>query len=652
MTIQNDDVLLVNQGGTSKRTKYETIKNQIVSDENLVSDAAGSISNDGVQYARKDGGWDAVVIPPAYGDTDVNSLLNQPTANIGEVLSYGGLDANNDPVYDWIASSSGGSTSLANTNYTYPNGQPRSAQARLEDYVSVADFGGFPTTAQAPNNAASNTIAFQAAIATGKQVFVPKGRYELDGQLTFQETDVFLMGEGERQTELVWLHSGDGIVADITKDRPGPSQKGQFRLENISISNTAATSGTAITVSDTAYDSGGIINTVILENVAFNPTWSKAVEFNKCRQIKVRNLTAFLNPPLSSNTEMPILHLKDSCVDSTFTTMHIGHGNDGDNSTTGMLIDGTVEIGNEGVRISDSTFLHLNIGVHHNGEIPNQNSFEPHLDIGGCHMNCLKHCIKLTNVGQSFIHHNLLYPWSIPTSNDFIVNSVTGQAAVKDSQIIFIGGDRGGEQLIISNNVLNGQGRINTASGNAPLTVTDTGIKWTSNINHLGTSINNNVFTGLDEGIVVDGTNANQISCLNNTFDSAMLGNTQFKAPNGNINDSTLIDGYDASGNATNHVIHAIRSRGSINKSVSLRLQNNNNNFYITQNSNNNAEISFKNDLTFNAGFGTSNVVQNMKFHANGDVEVYHRLLIYNQSKSQRYEIYVDGSGNVVAAQA
>ena len=81
MTIQNDDVLLVNQGGTSKRTKYETLKNQIVSDENLISDAAGSISNDGVQYARKDGGWDAVVIPPAYGDSDVNTLINTATAN-------------------------------------------------------------------------------------------------------------------------------------------------------------------------------------------------------------------------------------------------------------------------------------------------------------------------------------------------------------------------------------------------------------------------------------------------------------------------------------------------------------------------------------------------------------------------------------------
>lgn len=650
MTIQNDDVLLVNQGGTSKRTKYETLKNQIVSDENLVSDAAGSISNDGVQYARKDGGWDAVVIPPAYGDTDVNSLIQQPTANIGEVLSYGGLDANNDPVYDWIAQSTGGgSTSLANTSYTYPTGNQRTAQSRLEDYVSVADFGASPSA-----SAANNTIYFQAAIATGRQVFVPKGRYELDGQLTFQETDVFLMGEGERQTELVWTHSGNGIVADITQDRPAPFQKGQFRLENISISNTATTSGTAVVITDNRYDADGIHNTVILENVAFNPTWSKAVEFNKCRQIKVRNLTAFLNPPVNgTNTEMPILHLKDSCVDSTFTTMHIGHGASGDNSTTGMLIDGTVDIGNEGVRISDSTFLHLNIGIHHNGEIPNQNSFEPHLDIGGCHMNCLKHCIKLTNVGQSFIHHNLLFPWSIPNpTTDFTVNSVTGQAAVKDSQVIFIGGDRGGEQLIISNNVLNGQGRINTASGNSPLTVTDTGIKWTSNINHLGTSINNNVFSGLDEGIVVDGTNANQISCLNNTFDSNMLGSTQFIAVNGNVNDSTLIDGYDASGNPTNHVIHAIRSKGSINKSVSLRLQNNNDNLYITQNSNSNSEINFKNNLTFNAGFGTSNIVQSMKFDTNGDVEVYHRLLIYNQNNTQRYHIYVNSSGNVVASPA
>jgi len=443
------------------------------------------------------------------------------------------------------------------------------------------------------------------------------------------------MGEGERQTELVWIHSGNGIVADITKDRPGTSQKGQFRLANVTISNTAATSGTAVRVFDTAYDSGGIINTVILENVTFNVSWSKAVEFDKCRQIKVNNLSAFLN----AGTE--ILHLKDSCVDSTFSNMHIGVGSSGSNNIVGMLIDGHADIGNEGVRISDSTFLKCNIGVHHDGSA---GQFEPHLDIGGCHMNCQTNCVKLTDVGQSFIHDNLFFAWI--TGADASGNPPP-QSEFKDNQIILVTGNRGGEQLLIHNNSFHALGR-----GTFYPQPLDIGIKWESPISRLATNISDNVFAGVTRGIEATG-GGDQLTCQNNVFDSNISGGDQFKATSGNINDFTLIDGLDANGNPTNHLIHAVRSKGSTNKSVSLRLQNNNNNLYITQNANSDAQISFKNDLTFNTNFGTStSPIQSMKFHTNGDVEVYHRLLIYNQSKSQRYEIYVDGSGNVKATPA
>lgn len=48
----------------------------------------------------------------------------------------------------------------------------RTVESRLRDYVSVADFG-----ASTAASAATNTTAFNNAIATGKKVFVPNGSY-------------------------------------------------------------------------------------------------------------------------------------------------------------------------------------------------------------------------------------------------------------------------------------------------------------------------------------------------------------------------------------------------------------------------------------------------------------------------------------------
>ena len=596
MTIQNDDVLLVNQGGTSKRTKYETLKNQIVSDENLVSDAAGSISNDGVQYARKDGGWDAVVIPPAYGDTDVNSLLNQPTANIGEVLSYNGTD------YAWIAAPSGGSTSLANTSYTYPNGQQRSAQDRLEDYVSVADFGAVPGT--------ECSAAFQAALDTGRAVYVPAGAYFLDSTITFTGQNVTIIGEGELTSALWFRNSGDGIVVNLV----GNGDLNQLRIDGVKILNTAASPGTAIIVS--AAQGGDAYNYVDINNVQIRENWTKGIEFNSTSQIKVNNLVAFLNNSSS------ILHLKGSCLDSSFENMNLGVGSIGLNNVIGMLIDSSSGYaGNEGVRVTNSTFLKCNIGIRYDGS-----PFEPHLVVSDCHFNCLTNALSLKDVGQSFIHDNLFYAW---LGDD--------TSAIKDASIIYVEGSRGGEHTSIANNVFHAKGRT---------TVQNIGIEWNApTTNDSISNISDNIFmSGFTYGIKVT-ADTDGLICQDNVFDPSMSGSIQIFTTAGNASDNTLVD-------KNANVIQTVRNKGTDSKSVSLRLQNNNDNLYITQNANSNAEINFKNDLTFNSGFGTSNVVQSMKFHTGGDVEVYHRLLIYNQNNTQRYHIYVDGSGNVVAAQA
>lgn len=73
--------------------------------------------------------------------------------------------------------------------YTYPGGTTRTVNNKLNDLVSVKDFGA------TGNGVTDDTSAFTAAAATGRPVFVPAGSYSLtqrvdglfftDGSLTF-----------------------------------------------------------------------------------------------------------------------------------------------------------------------------------------------------------------------------------------------------------------------------------------------------------------------------------------------------------------------------------------------------------------------------------------------------------------------------------
>ena len=62
MTIENNDVLLVNRGTTSHKIKYETLKTD------LLADQTPDAPEDGNQYGRQDGAWTEIVHTSPYGD--------------------------------------------------------------------------------------------------------------------------------------------------------------------------------------------------------------------------------------------------------------------------------------------------------------------------------------------------------------------------------------------------------------------------------------------------------------------------------------------------------------------------------------------------------------------------------------------------------
>ena len=88
---------------------------------------------------------------------------------------------------------------------------------------------------------------------------------------------------------------------------------------------------------------------------------------------------------------------------------------------------------------------------------------------------------------------------------------------------------------------------------------------------------------------------------MNNIFNTNLNGAKQYIATgNSNITDSTLLTNV-----STGAVTQIIRSKGATARAVELRLQCNNNNFFVKQNSGGGAELYFEDALQFFTDAGT-----------------------------------------------
>ena len=193
MTIENTDVLLVNRGTDSYKIKYEKIKDDIKSEVDQFPEA----NQDGKQYGRQDGNWTEIVHTTPYTDADVDAHLRLDVGadSSGKVLSYDGSK------YVWITDQTGDGASTADKiSYQYPGGISRSVQNRLEDYLSVADFGaiGDGVGVMHSNGTMGHIDAIRACIDAcpiGGSVYFPAGTYIINGGITI-EKPIRLFGDG------------------------------------------------------------------------------------------------------------------------------------------------------------------------------------------------------------------------------------------------------------------------------------------------------------------------------------------------------------------------------------------------------------------------------------------------------------------------
>ena len=105
--------------------------------------------------------------------------------------TYDNIDGAADPadIYAALAASSG--SSLVGFIQSGSGAVATTVQTKLRESVSVLDFG-----AVSGGVTATNTAAFQAALATGKDVFVPEGTYDINATLVVGNQRLFGIGIG------------------------------------------------------------------------------------------------------------------------------------------------------------------------------------------------------------------------------------------------------------------------------------------------------------------------------------------------------------------------------------------------------------------------------------------------------------------------
>jgi hypothetical protein len=118
-------------------------------------------------------------------------------------------------------------TSLNSANLTYlapfTSSVSRTGQAKFADTVSVKDFGAVGDVFT------DDTAAFQAAVATGKRVYVPTGTYRLSNAINFATPGQIIYGDGRTKSVFYVdnisysFNMGAAGVFVFTSGEPGPS---------------------------------------------------------------------------------------------------------------------------------------------------------------------------------------------------------------------------------------------------------------------------------------------------------------------------------------------------------------------------------------------------------------------------------------------
>ena len=98
------------------------------------------------------------------------------------------------------------------SNYTYPGGVQQTVQARLEQRVSVKDFGAVGDGVTDDTAAIQAAIDFRASIGAGGTVWLPNGNYVTTAPIHLRAQGIILAGESKFMARLYANHTSGPAV--------------------------------------------------------------------------------------------------------------------------------------------------------------------------------------------------------------------------------------------------------------------------------------------------------------------------------------------------------------------------------------------------------------------------------------------------------
>ena len=391
------------------------------------------------------------------------------------------------------ANASGGNYTLSETGAI-----SRSFDSKLDDFVSILDFGVEEGSSKSESIRTANTSRFISALQTERSVYIPKGTYEFNSEVLVQNKNVTIIGDSERNTILKWTSSTGSNGIDWTTN----TAERTLIVRNVKFIAAANKSGSPIYAKDTSTSGGTVKPNVVLENVSAEyegslSRWGKGYHFEDCRCGYMNRVTFGGNPTLDCDYGFIFTGTEMGCIDNYLAQCQVSnvHGSPG----AAYLVRGTTE----GVHISNCMAINCDEGVRSDQHVNASGVLqgEPFVTVQDSHFNVHKNGIYLERVLQSFITGNLIYASNVTVFGETLVNWCGIKFAGSTASIKSY-------NILITNNIFHGgfPGRES---------VTDQGI-FLRYAEHV--QIDNNQFKSCDSPAVKINANASESQVLNNRF--------------------------------------------------------------------------------------------------------------------------------------
>jgi hypothetical protein len=311
------DEVIVNASGAPSRMPMPLLRSLFAAGNNVAIDANGSIS------ASTDPSVTAEFSTLTQGLATTESNVASLTAKI-PTGGYVGLNAQGE-----ITAPTAGPVTLGTVMVA--TGTPsRTVGARALDTLNVLDFGA--STSGGDSTAAFNA-AYAALPASGGEIFMPAGDYQLASSLTWSGKPVVVRGAGKGVTRLHIQHTGIGFDFSQTN----PFNKVVLREFSAYAESQSGQTAAVARITFSAQVSFGYVSAFITDIECFGypngnngtppfpQTFLRGFVLNNCWSVQVNNVSWFGPPATAGSTNSAVVEV-NGAIDTRINGVQAYYG--------------------------------------------------------------------------------------------------------------------------------------------------------------------------------------------------------------------------------------------------------------------------------------------------------------------------------------